>query len=435
MTSVLQQPRLQPYTARPSTGGGILLNPINATPPPSLSNSLSLPYTSDDDHLLRSRSGSAPEFSASGSRRIRFAPLPDPRRAVLVTEHGEELPLPSVFDDDDPSNIPRPNLHSFPATPTPSFLLGDGIVKPKELPTIIPSCLSSRSSHIRSSFSSSNSPFQTSYTYSPTPSTATVTPTPSSPNPSSTRLAKRLFYPFRQKRDDARRPGSRDSSSSRDDVSLSWGIPLGHWTSADASGRRGSLSSTYDAPLARAQSATSAIQPRQKRLLNGRIYGARKHPHQSSNAFQNVPDKEPEFVEWGHGGMGSVRAGGMWAKVQSNQKLLIGHMEERGRRGAPQATTDEDDGSGMGWVKRRREERERKNREEQAARPVASKSNADVDSAHSVVSAPVPVQAAAHTPTTAPTVASTSGTSSNMLEQHYKQVLGAGVERVSRHRD
>lgn len=79
-------------------------------------------------------------------------------------------------------------------------------------------------------------------------------------------------------------------------------------------------------------------------------------------------------MEWGHGGMGSVRAGGMWSKVQSDQKLLIGYTEERGRRGTPTAPpTDEYDGSGMGWVKKRREEREQKKREEQAAREAASK--------------------------------------------------------------
>ena len=31
-------------------------------------------------------------MSSSASRKIRFAPLPDPRRAVLVTEGGREFP-------------------------------------------------------------------------------------------------------------------------------------------------------------------------------------------------------------------------------------------------------------------------------------------------------------------------------------------------------
>jgi hypothetical protein len=97
-------------------------------------------------------------------------------------------------------------------------------------------------------------------------------------------------------------------------------------------------------------------------------------------------------VEWGYGGMGSVRSGGMWAKVQSDQKTFLGHTKERGRAGAPaaEADDDDDDGSGMGWVKKRREERERQKREELAPFEAASKT--DVGSAPNPVSAPMPVQ-------------------------------------------
>jgi hypothetical protein len=418
VTSVLHQYRLQPPTT-----GGILLNPspirhplplrappypsrsnhsltsstssseevntppssVQATPPHSLSNSLSLPYTSDDDHVLRPRSGSTPDYGTSGSRHIRFAPLPDPRRAVLVTEHGEELPLPSVFDDDGPNSIGCPNLRSLHTSHTSSLLLGDGVVTHKELPTVVtPDASSPPTQSIRPPVSYPSS-IHRHLTDSPTSSTATVTPANPCQSAPSARFAKRLLLPFRQKVDCSRRSGSRDSSSSRDDASPSWGIPLGHWASADTGSR---TSSTNGVPLARAQSATSGRPLNTKRLLNGRIYGARKHPHH--NVFDNAPDDEPEFVEWGHGGMGSVRAGGIWAKVQSEQKLLIGHIEERGRRGAPQSpvTDDDNDGSGMGWVKKRREARERKKHEEQAARESANK--ADAGSAPSPVSAPAP---------------------------------------------
>ena len=98
-------------------------------------------------------------------------------------------------------------------------------------------------------------------------------------------------------------------------------------------------------------------------------------------------------MEWGYGGMGSVHSGGMWAKVQSDQKNFLGHTEERGRGGAPAAEADSDDGSGMGWVKKRREERERQKREELAASEAASKT--DVGSAPNPFSAPVPVQGTA----------------------------------------
>lgn len=81
-------------------------------------------------------------------------------------------------------------------------------------------------------------------------------------------------------------------------------------------------------------------------MLNGRVYGGKK----SQNLFNTVPDREPEFVEWGYGGMGSVRSqrevgGAMWNKVQATVQA-------------------EDDGGGMAWVKRRKEEREAKKRQE-----------------------------------------------------------------------
>jgi hypothetical protein len=422
MTSVLRPPS-HAFISRSPSSGGILLNPspygrlsalpqssypsrsnqslssstssledvntplssVHATPPPSLNSSLSPPITSDEDRNASSRRGSGAEYGASGSRRIRFAPLPDPRRAVLITEHGEELPLPSVFDDDDPSGIPNPKLRDLHTSPHSSLLLGDAVVAPKEVSTIVTSGPSSSS--VQTSRPSPSSPAHV--TESPTPSTATITSAALFPSASSSRLAKRLFYPFRQKGGDSGRSGSRDSSSSRDDGSSSWGTPLGHWRSADEGFR---TTSTNPEALFRAQSATSTTQPKPKRMLNGRVYGARKH--QSTNVFDNIPDEEPEFVEWGYGGMGSVKAGGMWAKVQSDQKIFIGHDEERGRRGAPQSSPDnEDDGSGMGWVKRRREERERKKLEE-AAPKAASKP--DDDAALTLHSSPTPVPATTH---------------------------------------
>jgi hypothetical protein len=425
MASVLQPALLHSHSPRSSIGGGILLNPspcrlpsplppssypsrsnqslssstsssedVNtplssdhyATSPPSLMNSLTLQYTSDEDPVLRSRRSSAPEYGSLRGRRIRFAPLPDPRRAVLVTEGGEELPLPSVFDDDDPSG---PKLHDSHTSPTSSLLLGDSIVTPKKLPTVNVSGPSSSYAHpTRSSVSSPPSPARGHIPMSPTSSNATVTEAAFRTSASSTRFAKRLFKPFQHKTNDPRRTGSRDSSSSRDDISPSIGIPLGHWASADDASRPNSAN---EGPLYRAISATSTAQPKPKRMLNGRVYGARKYHNRSSNVFDNIPDKEPEFVEWGYGGMGSVRSGGMWSKVQGDQKAFLGHTEERGRAGAPAAEADDDiDGSGMGWVKKRREERERQKREELASSETASKT--DVGSAPSPVSAPVPVQ-------------------------------------------
>ena len=349
-------------------------------------NSLALQYTSDEDHVLRSRRSSAPEYSTLRGRRIRFAPLPDPRRAVCVTEGGEELPLPAVFDDDDPNGISQPKLPNCHTSPSSSLLLGDSVVTPKNLSTVnVSGSSSSRAHPTRSCVSSPPSPARAHITMSTISSNAPVTEAAYRTSASSARFTKRLLKSFRPKTGDPHRTGSRDSSSSRDDSSPSVGIPLGHWASADDASRR---KSANEEPLYRAQSATSNATPKPKRMLNGRVYGARKPHHRSGNVFDNIPDKEPEFVEWGYGGMGSVRSGGMWAKVQSDQKNFLG---ERGRAGAPAA---DDDGSGMGWVKKRREERERQKREELAASEAASKT--DVGSAPNPVSAPVPVQGMAH---------------------------------------
>lgn len=171
-------------------------------------------------------------------------------------------------------------------------------------------------------------------------------------------------------------------------------------------------------------------------------------------------------MEWGHGGMGSVRSGGIWSKVQSDQKLLVGHTEERGRRGTPATPpTDDNDGSGMGWVKKRREERERKKREEQAALEAASKTNAVSTSSPVSDAMPSPTSSQLSVDHNVSTItlskpitenddeddsegeeetkdeslddesSSTEQEDDDAAEERFKQVLGAGVERVSRHRD
>lgn len=65
---------------------------------------------------------------------------------------------------------------------------------------------------------------------------------------------------------------------------------------------------------------------------------------------------EPEFVEWGYGGMGSVKNTGqssVWSRVQAGDAAA----------GLARQNNDEDDGSGMAWIKRRKEQREREARE------------------------------------------------------------------------
>lgn len=111
-------------------------------------------------------------------------------------------------------------------------------------------------------------------------------------------------------------------------------------------------------------------------MLNGRVYGAKRMHNQ--NAFANIRSEEPEFVEWGFGGMGSVQKGGVgagiWAKVQSTGGVSVGahdstshHRPAKTESGGRLGGDDDDgDGSGMGWVKRRREQREKEKREREA---------------------------------------------------------------------
>lgn len=144
-------------------------------------------------------------------------------------------------------------------------------------------------------------------------------------------------------------------------------------------------------------------------MLNGRVYGARR-----VDPFANIKyvvyltcivahiltstsrDEEPEFIEWGFGGMGSVSNGGgsVWSKLQSNAGVSVGACDEPSWGGSTGSGTssggsgrgadDFDDGSGMAWVRRRKEKREqeRKEREEQERKEreaAAEKENVDVE--------------------------------------------------------
>ncbi|KAI0948704.1 hypothetical protein AcV7_009374 [Taiwanofungus camphoratus] len=120
------------------------------------------------------------------------------------------------------------------------------------------------------------------------------------------------------------------------------------------------------------------------RMLNGRVYGAKRLANEQArangrNAFANVRD-EPEFVEWGYGGMGSVQAGnfgaGFWARVQAGRAVSIGAHEDvatrkdgaASRGSVGRAGDEEDDGSGMAWVRKRRREKREREEQEKAAR-------------------------------------------------------------------
>ncbi|KAK0225183.1 hypothetical protein EDD85DRAFT_223695 [Armillaria nabsnona] len=134
------------------------------------------------------------------------------------------------------------------------------------------------------------------------------------------------------------------------------------------------------------------------RMLNGRVYGQKK-AQRERNLFANAPDAEPEFVEWGYGGMGSVKsskeAGGkMWGKLQSEDR-------------------DDDDGGGMAWVKKRREEPAAfVKRQEQSTDADAEDDDSDSHEEEY----------------------SEGEEDSEDDEAARKTVLGAGVEKISRHK-
>ena len=120
-------------------------------------------------------------------------------------------------------------------------------------------------------------------------------------------------------------------------------------------------------------------------ILNGRVYGGPKN----GNPFANARDEEPEFVEWGYGGMGSVKGAksagvsSTWDRLQGGSAMSNDDRSQAvgvGGVGAGIGATDAelDDGSGMAWLKRRKEERERKAREQKEKQ--AEKENEDSQS-------------------------------------------------------
>jgi hypothetical protein len=117
-------------------------------------------------------------------------------------------------------------------------------------------------------------------------------------------------------------------------------------------------------------------------MLNGRVYGSKS----TATAFQNIREGEPAFVEWGHGGAGSVNnhSGGAdnskYARVQSGDKVSIGAVSGDG---SEMGGDDYDDGSGVAWLRKRKQQRERERLEKEAqalqeAKDAMTKSDTEV---------------------------------------------------------
>lgn len=185
----------------------------------------------------------------------------------------------------------------------------------------------------------------------------------------------------------------------------------GIWRTQSATGdmRRVQSRESVDSRRPRSGSAATVGNGGRKQLkmLNGRVYGAKRGARNvNSNLFGNARyvwdlldvsrdadrctrfSSDDEFVEWGYGGMGSVKTAAAvgalskYGRLAGNSAFAAGAeasgWSENSRGRAP--ADPEDDGGGMTWVKRRREERERAKREAEAkvAQEAADKENVDV---------------------------------------------------------
>ncbi|KAG6896968.1 hypothetical protein C0992_005029 [Termitomyces sp. T32_za158] len=268
-------------------------------------------------HQSESASSSS-SLSSSPARRIRFAPLPDPRALPAATDDNDDVRLDDVHNDD----------HKPCALPDVQ----------RQRPRSILSPLSFRRNTSSSSL------------------------TPDSPKEEVFTLGGtiNLFRPSSKSADD---PAPSSSSGwrfnfTRFSLSSPASSPLSRTQSAQAHAQLAAPTIRLGAGGGRTPRRPSSLDAKSPlrfghRMLNGRVYGARGGA--SANPFASARDEDPEFVEWGHGGMGSVRGAehagvavnGRWERLQSVRP------------------TDEDecDGSGMGWVKKRKEAREREARE------------------------------------------------------------------------
>ncbi|KDQ18577.1 hypothetical protein BOTBODRAFT_171396 [Botryobasidium botryosum FD-172 SS1] len=323
------------FTPPPGPKGGILLNGRNSRFPAGLASSGFQPrshvYAPSTTSAASTSSDSDALPPSASPRKIRFAPLPDIRRDAI------DHPL---LGDESASDVP------YEPSPRP-----ESVQLPEEATDYLYKT-DSRSSEKRAKKGSWSA-------------------------------TKKLFKPFltlpgAKSMDDLFRASSRDSTAGTDGGPIERRMSTG-MTTLGASQSQGMV------PLIRISSASS--DRRQQRMLNGRVYGASRS---QAGATKHV---EPEFVEWGYGGMGSNKAASTaprtahdWGKVQSNQRVAA-------------APEDEDDGSGMGWVKRRRQQREaeKKAREEQEARDKAEAIKAE-ERKELPISPPIPQQPVSEAP-------------------------------------
>ncbi|QRW00810.1 hypothetical protein RhiJN_28828 [Ceratobasidium sp. AG-Ba] len=342
-----------------SPRGGILINASRLVSPTPSSSGLWPPAGSFTPRSpsplsasLSPDSAPADRNASLGSRKIRFAPLPEPRRDVMVDEDGVEISCASLYPAD---------ATSFPVqSPGPAASVSldrtDSLVTDSGASTASTEAdTQSQASRKREKRSSLLRLFGVKSSSS---LSKRVTSTSSLPTADSNGTIGGIPVPglglFR--------PSSRES----------WSGELSGYTSDNSTSRRmssplrpdsGSRSrpttpnyGSFGAPLMHATSDGSGSIQRPQRMLNGRVYGARR----AKERLQPLPTMEPEFSEWGYGGMGSVGSSGEYSKLQSSSSAVGGGRD------------DDDDGSGMSWARKRKEKREREERERKAAEEAAA---------------------------------------------------------------
>lgn len=126
-----------------------------------------------------------------------------------------------------------------------------------------------------------------------------------------------------------------------------------------SSARGTSPSHRRNSSLEPSTAATLGSSPVKVKLLNGRVYGSRRASEAAAREKESRERLEPAFIEWGHG-----KAGG---GIGSNAPKTAGggFLEE--------------EGSGMEWVKRRKERREQEARERREREAQSGESGAESD--------------------------------------------------------
>ncbi|KAI6129063.1 hypothetical protein EV401DRAFT_2066984 [Pisolithus croceorrhizus] len=360
----------------------------------------------DMQSALSSSSSSSSSLS-SRRPRIRFAPLPEPRH--------DDSPCTDTEDDDDDYNedgIPSESEISeerdaVVVDPSPS----SPALSTQSAPPVGP--VSRISKVLRLLRPASPTPVPRDDVFRP----RSRSPPPSSPSSSSTVLYRSTSLSSNH---------SRTSSDSRRHPTRPLGAGGGrHSFASKILPGPSSLSQPPSSPSTSTRGKSDG-KPKYVRMLNGRIYGTKRHPglspfpftfhrfayviiplitiqytvHSNANPFASARD-EPEFVEWGYGGMGSVRASkdvasAVWKGLHANGNPDTsphktsglgaggGRSAASARRMAqvaPESSMgsvivgggDDDDGSGMGWVKRRKAEREARLRAELEAKERAER--------------------------------------------------------------